>query len=274
MKKILLLIALILPVLSFAKGVLIAGKYEVAKGDTIRILSAFQKKEQFTTIYKAGIRKESNKAPQNIANNIAILEEFLRTPEGEMIAIMRVSSERYSIRIDKAVKLHEVYIDDKFLVPVYAPISFTDTVQAQGVSAEVLFERANKWLLELFSNQNNVIKKSDPVTGYLLAFGYYQFDPSGIGNIGRSGPIYFTVDIYVSKGSCRYIFSNFSHQNRNRSTCSLGLITVSDDGDNQDNSCFTKAGAKNLIAQVKASIRSYVELQSRNLEAAMKATKD
>lgn len=102
------------------------------------------------------------------------------------------------------------------------PLKFEEIVSVDtSVTAEMLFNRAQYWLVNIFENEGTLIKDENKQL-ICQAITYYEspiFAGSGI----ASNNIVYRLEIYFKKGRYKYVFKDFIHQGR------FGLLTESEE---------------------------------------------
>ncbi len=110
------------------------------------------------------------------------------------------------------------------LVPLFSlaqkPMSFSDVVETDEVSSDVLFTRANLWFVDNFKNADKVIQFKDKSTGIIKAkpvIAYHGADEY------YKGTINYLITLQFKDGRFKYTIEDFFHTGQN---INIGTITT------------------------------------------------
>lgn len=170
---------------------------------------------------------------------------------------------------------------------VYAeskPISFTETVQAEGTQDE-LYRRAEAWFATTFVDANEVLQVEDMEAGQLIGRGGIEFiSQRFVGAATVRGSINYIVKIFVKDGRYKYEMIDFRHKSYGGSDGvrivyhSFGLITTAEkcpvkfakgttwkkwrENTWTDIKCLTIYNAERLIVSLKDAMSKPAEIEN------------
>lgn len=106
-------------------------------------------------------------------------------------------------------KLLIIYL---FLIGLTAPSQpFTEVVQQDSTSKEVLYSRAHSWVNLTFTTVDDVIQTNDREAGTLIVRSSFPVYYRLLGFDDYGGEVYYTLNLEVKSGRYRYAIDNIQH---------------------------------------------------------------
>lgn len=95
------------------------------------------------------------------------------------------------------------------------PLSYSEVIQAEGMSKRDIYNTAKKWFVTSFNDANSVIQVDNPTDGIVTGKGQFDFIYPGITYAAGSGYVSFIVNFQIKEGRFKVTISDFSHVSLN-----------------------------------------------------------
>ena len=147
------------------------------------------------------------------------------------------------------------------------PLTYTEIMQADGISKMELYTRAKLWFANAYNSANDVLQMDNKEGGQIIGKAIMQYKPTVFsGSAATKGNIKYTIKIFVKEGRYKYEITDFIHDpNGNRyGKWSMSLITTNEE-------CYSpKPMAKNWSDKVWRDIKNQIENNMNPLIVSLK----
>lgn len=148
------------------------------------------------------------------------------------------------------------------------PVSYTEVVELENISADVLFKRAKVWFATAYNSANDVIQLDDDDTNQIIGKATMQYNPTILyASKQTGGRINYTIKVFVKEGRYKYIITDFIHDPQGYNKIGMGLITTEDECPNP--APLGKKGYNKIWKDVKNQIEDNTSLLISDLKKGM-----
>ncbi|HDY88494.1 MAG TPA: DUF4468 domain-containing protein [bacterium] len=155
-------------------------------------------------------------------------------------------------------------------------LTFDRVIEVDSASQLSLYKSAKAWFGEKYKSANEVIQISDQDEGLIIARGSMSVYLTGIKYACYTGRLSYKIKVQTKEGRFKVELTTFDHTTKpgNSSSCSLGLITTSDEcpmssiGKKARNEAwnFIKEDCKKYANQIFKSIEDYTASEAEGEE--------
>lgn len=149
------------------------------------------------------------------------------------------------------------------------PLSKTEIVIVDGISAQELFKRAELWVVKAFKNPNRVIKLSRPDDNEIMLAPECSFYYSKLlGSAGLSVPLTYVIKINTRDGRYRVEITEFFHPVR---SAGFGFITHSTQAPDtgHGNAKITRKWEQDVWDELRGTVMKEIDWVSQSLKSTM-----
>lgn len=164
-----------------------------------------------------------------------------------------------------------------------SPLTYSEVVQAEGVSKEELYNRAKLWMASAFVDSDEVLRDENRDGGYIMVKPLMEYNPRIFsGSANTKGYISYELNITVKDGRYKYTLSNFRHKptqlnlpdatrigttyvatpvasEKQLAAMRFGLITTEEEAPYIDRAKATIKWRNKVWADIKIQIDEYVQ---------------
>lgn len=118
-------------------------------------------------------------------------------------------------------------------MPIFASaqekLSYQTIIHADSIKKEIIYSGIKEWIGMNYQSAKAVIEVDDKESGLLVINPVSTYTKSGFGYQCYAGYLKYSIKIEMKENKFRVIITNFTHESKNSSACSIGLITTDED---------------------------------------------
>ncbi|MGN6568682.1 MAG: DUF4468 domain-containing protein [Flavipsychrobacter sp.] len=219
MRKVLLLILLLVPVLNTQARVeqmVLSNGWRISIGDTVKVGKGSLPGGFYHHIwyvpYVKGQVPHSNIDGQNL---IVIREGYTPLKRRARLALIGDNGQKYKCNIEEAIKNHEIVVPKNFWDyrkhPLGQMMSYEGDISIADKHAAI--QHLLSWFRGHYNDTTGRVNKVDEVKGTFSAVAGFKYKASfSLGNAGIKGSICYTLNATVVNNTLHYEFTDFIHQ--------------------------------------------------------------
>lgn len=150
------------------------------------------------------------------------------------------------------------------------PLTYTEVVQVDSISAIELYSRAKFWFVTAYNSANDVLQMDNKENGEIIGKAIMKYNPNVfVGSETTKGNIKYTIKIFVKDGRYKYEITDFIHDpyGNQYGKSSMGLITTDKECPNPPTKA--KAWSNKVWDDIKSQIDGNMKLLILSLKGQM-----